>query len=280
MKSLLIGVLIFLAGFHQASAEETITWQIIHWPPWMILEGEDAGKGRFNYILKIAQKNLPQYKHVTENMNWARFWHDIENNKNVCNIFAYKTEKRDEIAYFSEPHSFVLPNAIIMKKSMLEKLGNPDTYSIVTLLQDKRFHGYIETTRSYTETLDAILATHESGSNVTRVAESAESLLKMVSTGRIDYTIEYPLVAAYFEQKNDNPDSISSIPITEVEPFAYVYMACTKNEWGKKVVEQWNQVLRRIKPTPEFRKLTERGHTDEREIRLIRQYYETFLNAR
>ena len=279
MRLLLIGIIMFFSCFSEVSAKDKVTWMVLDWPPWMMLEGEDKGKGRFNYILREAQENLPQYDHVTEKMNWARFWHEVENNNNVCYPFGLKSGKRGDLVYFSEPHTFVLPNAIIMKKADIEKLGNPDSYSIVKLLQDKRFKGYAEKNRSFTGTVDNILKKHEPGSNLKRVPESAESLVKMVSTGRIDYTIEYPIVAAYYDQKHDNPGSISSIPITEMAPFAYVYLNCTKNEWGKKVVERWNEVLRRIKPTQEYRRITEIGHTDEKELKLIRQYYEDFIKA-
>ena len=279
MRSLLIGIVIFFSCFTQVYAEETLTWQVLHWPPWMMLEGEDKGKGRFDYILREAHENLPQYNHVIENMNWARFWHEVEIKNNICTVFAFKSGKREDIVYFSEPHTFVLPNAIIMKKANIEKLGDPSTYSIVKLLQDKRFKGYAEKNRSFSGTLDNVLKKNESGSNLKRVAESSESLIKMVSTGRIDYTIEYPIVAAYYDQKYDNPGSISSIPITEMTPFAYVYLACTKNEWGKKVVERWNAVLRRIKPTQEYRRITEIGHTDEGELKVIRQNYDAFIKA-
>ncbi len=291
MRSIFICAFIFIACSQQAYAtdpsapkapKETVTWQVVHWPPWMMMEGEDQGKGRFNHILKVAHENLPQYNNITREMNWARFWHDVKDGKNVCNMFAFKSgsQRREEIVYFSEPHTFVLPNAIIMKKSTIEKLGNPSSYPIVELLKDERFKGTVEKTRSFTETLDDILKKQEQGSNLSREGVSPESLIKMVASGRIDYTIEYPIVATYFGQKlTKDFGSISSIPITEMEPFAYVYLACTKNEWGKKVIERWNVVLRRIKPTQEYRLITEIGHTDENELRIIRQNYDAFVNA-
>ncbi|MCP3944269.1 MAG: transporter substrate-binding domain-containing protein [Desulfobacteraceae bacterium] len=200
MKSLLIGILIFFSCSPQLFAKDKLTWLTLNWPPWMILEGKDQGKGQFDYILREARKNLPQYDHVTEKMNWARFWYEVKNNNNICSPFVLKTAKREEIVYFSIPHTFVLPNAIIMRKTDIKRLGNPDTYSIVELLQDKRFKGYVEKSRSFTAIVDNVLQKHESGSNLTRVAESPESLIKMVATGRVDYTIEYPIVAAYYDK--------------------------------------------------------------------------------
>ncbi len=147
-------------------------------------------------------------------------------------------------------------------------------------MRDKRFKGAAEKNRSFTSTIDKILKTHEPGSNLKRVSVSPESLIKMVKAGRIDYTIEYPIVAGYYDKKQENPGSIASIPISEMEPFAYVYMNCTRNEWGKKVIERWNEALHKIKPTREYRQITEIGHTDEKELKFIRKYYDEFLNAK
>jgi len=78
----------------------------------------------------------------------------------------------------------------------------------------------------------------------------------------------------------DDLGTIVSLSIVEMEPFAYVYMCCTKNAWGKKVIENWNEILHRVKTTPAYRKITEIGHTDEKELQRIRENYDAFINAR
>ncbi len=277
MKSLLITLITVFFCFNLSYAKEKITWMVLDWPPWMIIDGEDKGTGRFNYILETAQKNLTEYENVTERMNWARFWHEVENNKNLCYTFGLKSGKREKIVYYSAPHTFVLPNAIIMKKETAQLLGNPESYSIIQLLEQDKLKGYAEKNRSFTNKVDSIMKDHEGGSSLTRVSESAESLVKMVIMGRIDYTIEYPIVATYYQKKNDALGSLVSIPITEMDPFSYVYMNCTKNEWGRKVIEKWNAALEKIKPTEEYRKITEIGHTNENELLLIKKYYDAFI---
>ncbi len=246
----------------------------------MILEGEDAGKGRFNHLLKTIKKNMPQYTHVDVNMNWARFWHEMDNQTNFCNIFAFKSGKREKVVYFSKPHTFVLPNAIIMRKSTIEKLGNPKRYSIVALLKDRRFEGVAEKNRSFSASFDLILKQYEPGSNLLRVGASAASIVGMVASGRVDYTIEYPIVAAFYGKKwSRKVDALSSIPIIEMDTYANVHMACTKNEWGRKIIDQWNAALDEIKPGREYRRLTEMGHTDKGELEIIRQNYNAFIQS-
>ena len=278
MKSILLAVLLFFCCLTNGYAKEKITWMVLDWPPWMIIEGEDKGTGRFNFILRVAQENLPEYDHVEEKMNWARFWHEVEDNNNVCYPFGLKSGNRDEIAYYSAPHTLVLPNAIIIRKDIAKKLGNPSSYSIVELIQDQQFKGYVEKNRSFTKEMDGILKQHEGDSNLTRVSSDAKSLVKMVIAGRIDYTLEYPIVAAYFERENGYSGTLTSIPISEMEPFSYVYMSCTKNEWGKKIIAKWNEALKILKPTEKYRKITEIGHTDTIELLLIRKYYDDFIN--
>lgn len=277
MKILLISLIILLFCFNLSYAKEKITWMVLDWPPWMIIDGKEKGTGRFNYILDIAQEHLPEYEHVTERLNWARFWHEVENNENLCYTFGLKNDKREKIAYYSAPHTFVLPNAIIMKKETRQLLGNPASYSIIKLLKENKIKGYAEKNRSFTKNVDSLMKNHEDGSNLTRVSESPESLIKMVILGRVDYTIEYPIVAAYHQSKLDALGALVSIPISEMEPFSYVYMNCTKNDWGRKVIEKWNAALKKIKPTAGYRTITEIGHLDESELLLIRKHYDAFI---
>ncbi|SMC86201.1 conserved hypothetical protein [Desulfocicer vacuolatum DSM 3385] len=277
MRALLISLITLLLCCNVSHSKEKITWMVLDWPPWMMIDGEEKGTGRFNYILDTAQKNLPEYEHVTERMNWARFWHEIESDKNICYTFGLKTGKRENIVYYSAPHTFVLPNAIIMKKETAQRLGNPVSYSITKLLKENRIKGYAEKNRSFTRKIDSLMKNHENDSNLTRVSESPESLIKMVIMGRVDYTIEYPIVATYYQKKSNAPNTLISIPISEMDPISYVYMNCSKNEWGKKVIEKWNAALKKIKPTAEYRKITEIGHTDEKELLLIRKYYDAFI---
>jgi hypothetical protein len=48
--------LISVCVTHARANDNQITWLITNWPPWMILEGDDRGTGRFNHILDLAQK--------------------------------------------------------------------------------------------------------------------------------------------------------------------------------------------------------------------------------
>lgn len=55
-------------------AKDTLNWQKVNWPPYQILQGEDAGKGKFDVYIKLFQEQLPQYNHQNIELNWSRFW--------------------------------------------------------------------------------------------------------------------------------------------------------------------------------------------------------------
>ena len=281
MKKILFIVAFICLSFQSAIAKENVQWMVLNWPPWMILDGADTCEGPFNKIQSSIIENLPEYDHHQQVMNWARFWREVEEGHNICYVFGLKTGKREDLVYYSDPHLMVLPNAIIMTEENAEKLGNPKSYSLVQLLQDKRFIGTVEQSRSFTQEVDTLLKEHEPGSNLSRSTGQSKSFIKMVAAGRIDYTLEFPNVTIYQEKTfTDNLKPLVCIPISEVAPFSYVYLNCTKNEWGRHIVDKWNVVLRRLKPTKEYRHISEIGLTGENELNIIRRNYDAFINAR
>jgi uncharacterized protein (TIGR02285 family) len=122
------GIMVLLCCITSVYAQEKLTWMVLDWPPLMMLNGKDQENGRFNHLLRVAMDALSEYDHFTEEMNWARFWHEVENGRNICYIFGVKTRKRQDLVYYSLPHTFLLPNEIIIKKTDLQKFCNPTSY--------------------------------------------------------------------------------------------------------------------------------------------------------
>lgn len=234
-------------------AQEKMVWSINHWPPLTILEGEDAGKGRFDLLLKQFQMNMPQYQHSTTEMNWNRVWSDIKVGKNVCHMLALKNEKRLQIAYFSKPSSVTLPNRVIMKQSTYESLGEPKSLSLSRLIEQPELKGAIESSRSYTQVLDRIIAKRSEDSELKRYVTSSVQLMKMLAADRFDYLLEYPFIASYMLKDINKPDvRIRSVAIEEIAPYSVVYLACPKTQWGEQRVRDFNAVLDKLVDQPEY----------------------------
>jgi len=273
MKKFIIVLSLILFFSLNLNAKETLTWQVVHWPPFQMLEGPDKGLGRFDALLALYQANLPQYEHKTMAMNWARFFSEIKEGKKICSIFIIKTEEREIYIQFSKPASLGLPLRIMMRESSIEALGSREPISILTLLKDHRFKGVLIGKRSYYTIIDKILEDNASLTTVKRLAVPEDSIIQMILAGRADYTIEYPYVANYMANKfhAEQNTKIESIPIKELSQYGQSSCACPKNDWGIKVIEDFDKMLSRVKRTPEFLKIMQMYHTDPKELEEIRQ---------
>ncbi len=256
----LIGLIMALPLLVPAAgaAEGKVTWMTTHWPPLMELE-KGSGKitgGQYGNQLKLIQKNLPGYDHATQEMRWKRFWYLVEKGEEICNCMAYKTSAREAIAEFSIPISITLPNHIVIRKETFEQLGAPESLSLVDMMQDGRFKGVLIESRSYSHDIDKMLDKYEKGSNFTRTVIDEQTYIKMLARKRMDYILEYPFVVKDTVARSfpELKGMFAYVPITEIAPFYYVYIACPKNEWGKTIIKTVNTVLSRLRRTEAFRK--------------------------
>ncbi|SHO52364.1 TIGR02285 family protein [Desulfopila aestuarii] len=260
-------------------AKDTIYWQKVHWPPYQILHGEDAGKGRFDVYINLFQAQLPQYEHQNIEMNWSRFWEDIKAGKHVLNSMAIKTDQRTEIAVFSQVISFALPHRIIMKRSTLEQLGNPESVALADFIKDKRFHGILEPTRSYSAQLDDILDKGGADANFDRKALAIENIVKMILAGRVDYTIEYPVVVDYLvnTQQLQGEQSLGSVRIAELPRYIPAYIAAPKTPWGFAVIHDIDTMIDGLKRTPQYLEIQKMYHSDPGELDEIQKIYDELI---
>lgn len=277
-KELLILIIACLFLQPSITAKEKLTWHVLHWPPIFILHGEDQEKGKYNETIKLFQNFLPQYEHETISMNILRFWKELKEKKKICSLFAFKTKERLKFTEFSNPVSIVLPNRIIMTKWKLIQLGSPSSYSLVRLMKDPRFKGRIIASRSYTKKLDEIIKKHEVNSNLKREVLNSENFIQMMLSDRIDYIIEYPFVIAWLEKRySDFPGTLTTVSIEEMQPYEYSYFACPKSSWGRKIVTDFNQILKTILLTSEYQQTIESWHTNEKDIAFIREKYDELI---
>lgn len=278
----LIGMVVVMHLFLPVtgSAKDKVTWMTTHWPPVMELEGDSGqiGGGQYGNQLKMVQNSLPGYDHVNQEMRWKRFWYFLEKGEKVCNCMAYKNREREAIAAFSIPISIILPNHIVMRKETYAQLGFPESISLIKMMLDERFKGVLIESRSYSHDIDRMLSIYEKRSNFTRDIIDEQTYIKMLGRKRMDYILEYPFVI------NDTVDShfpefkgmFAYVPITEIAPFYYVYIACPKNEWGKTIINKVDDILRKLRPTDAFRKELTRMFTKD-QLETVNVYYDRHL---
>ncbi len=270
----LFAIIIFMPL--NSRAKDIVYWQNVNWPPFQILRGKDAGMGRFDLILKLFQDRLHQYEHHNTEMNWSRYWEEVKAGKHILNCMAIKTPERSQYTVFSNVVTFTLPHRIIMRKSKIEQLGLPRSLTLAEFLMDERFHGVIEQKRSYSNTLDAILIEKEAGGNFARKTLEGGQILNMIVAGRMDYTIEYPFVVDYVMKKVTEPNNepLGSILIVELPQYITARVAAPKTNWGAKVINDINRVLKDLKTQDIYFDIHKKWYSEKKDIDQITEIYE------
>ncbi len=219
-----------------------VIWAVGHFPPYLILYGEEAGQGIYDGQLRQIKKQLTQFEHSQKEMNVARAWVDIAKGHNLCILLSLDNKNRRDFAHFSMPYGQRLPVQLVMRRDTFNKLNEPKQVSLKQILHNEGLTGLVQSSRSYSKEVDSMLANSENLGLITSAASSTQ-LIKMLDKGRIDYFIEYEEVVDYY--RKDLLSDIVFVKIEEVDALVIAYVACTKNAWGLSVIMGVNDLIKR-----------------------------------
>lgn len=251
-----------------AAAADQIIWGKHHVPPYMIREGEWAHQGIFDLTLDVIKENLPQYQHVELAAPFPRVISEIKKGSHWCYIGMLKTPEREAYGYFSLPTSIFLPLRIIVRRDRMAQFKSPQ--SLQVLLQSRQFTTSVMRDRSYSPMVDKLLAAYPPRENYSEQVEAISMLL----AGRIDYMIELPLLAFDQARLMKHSGELVAISTLEADEVVYNRVMCSKNDWGRNVIEQINKVLIANRSKPYYRSIVEKWH-DPESVAEIRRIYDT-----
>lgn len=229
--------------------DKTIVWSIIPYAPIHILEGPYKGKGIVDEYVSNAQNALPGYLHTNQIMTPARTWYQMSKNEQlVCYPSALKTTEREAFAYFTQPGLITPVLRVVMREDMWKKeFAGKDSINIKEYIAHKKKNFGIVSKRSYGEDIDHILSKVLRGENdiiQTSGRYGSRQLYQMLLSERVDIMLEYPWVTAYFEKvlKNDSI-KVVHLMIEGLPKYSAAYVACTRNDDGKRVIEALDKFL-------------------------------------
>lgn len=281
---MLSGLPVFSNPVSNSGDNHTITWYRAFFPPVTIPEGPDAGTGFFDRVTQVLTGQMPGYEHDHETANFKRIITELKKEKNICCPSLYKTAAREKYIAFSIPAMVVLPNVVITRKAhhlkFLPYLEKDKKINLSRLLQDNKLTLGISNGRKYSGGIDEILA-HSTGSAniVVRSGDDVfKGLLRMLLAGRVDYILGYPIEAKYFLRDTAQLDEIQIYVIAENKiSFTIGHVGCPKTEWGKKVIQLIDTVLKDHRQTEEFLGFYEHWLDDETKIyyrQIVQQFFE------
>ncbi len=255
----LFSFVLFSGPFHlSATAEEpeTITWLILDLPPLFITTGPDAGDGIADQIQKMIIKGLKGRRSETRVANASRIAKELNQDRKVC----FAGEFYGNPAFLTSIPTIALPshNLIVLKENA-HLFGSGKKVSLENLLQNQDLIFGTAENRLYGPELDTVLRQYSGSKNVYARSgkDTLEGLLGMLDKKRVHYIIEYPVSIRYAAEKAGIWDRLAIIPIQENSKALPIRGAvrCPDTLWGRRLIREINDVLRTIRPTPEYRRI-------------------------
>ncbi|MCA1325080.1 TIGR02285 family protein [Herbaspirillum seropedicae] len=262
-----------MATLPPAMAADQIVWGKYNVPPYMIRSGEFAHQGIFDQTLGVLKEQLPQYEHVELEAPFPRINSEIRKGSHWCYNGTLKTPERENYGYLSLPTSIFLPLRIIVRRDRQSQFKGPQ--SLQALLRNDRLITSVMRDRSYSPTVDKLLAAYPPKENYSEQVEAIGMLL----AGRIDYMVELPLLAFDQARVMGHAGELVAIPTQEADEVVFNRVMCPRNEWGRRVIEQVNKVLIANRSKPYYRAIVEKWHDPESVAEIRRIYDGVFLKT-
>ncbi|HSY26785.1 MAG TPA: TIGR02285 family protein [Burkholderiaceae bacterium] len=237
---LLIAPVLLFATPSATAEEKSIVWAMNDFPPNFIFpDGKlpttvaELGQGYGDRSMANIIARLPQYRHQFLQANVPRIMAQMEHGSNLCFASVNKTPSREKFAYFTPIFLHPPMGLVVLRDRQSTSVLQSAPQSLANILkQHKDFQGYVESGRSYNPDIDSLISQDNASLRKITVPNTGH-LLRMLDAGRMDYTLEYPMMVEYQSEKMIVKNKMSVIPLVEAPDWIASYVACTRNPWGQ-----------------------------------------------
>jgi len=233
-----------------------ITWAINPGPPFHIVSGSMQGQGFCDALVDSISQLLPNYQHKKVIVPQGRVLDLLSApNSQMCFPCMIKREQAPTgVKYTESTHQF--PRHMLITRQSL--LTSTKPISLQTLLASGKYrYGYPQGRRY--GVLDPLLETYKTDFPQMVLARAgpgeADSVLSLIEIGRIDFTVDYPMVLKYHRlmREKDKEMALKMLPIEENQQHApQQAVGCADNPWGRAVVSDINKVIPQVQQSPPY----------------------------
>jgi uncharacterized protein (TIGR02285 family) len=272
VRLLLAGLLLLVAGATRAQDPRVITWNLSDWPPFYVLKDGQApasaaqlGDGAIDEFLRLLLPLLPDYEHRFVTLNAPRAEVQRKTGLGLCSPSSMRTPARLQERYFTPALPTVQLQLVLRRERLAVLAQGRGSVSLRELGERADLSGLVMKGRHYGEGLAPWLVEAPGRNLRTMVAPRAGNLLTMLAAGRMDYTVEYPMVVAYHQQ--GRAAELVSLPIDEAGEPPLGYISCNRNAWGLAVMRDIDRALRQLARQPEAAQVYRRWLGEEQQAR-------------
>lgn len=260
-----------------AQARDVMSWLMPDIPPASMPVNGQPTIGIADQIVLYVIKHWPDAEHRFIYANPKRTWLMIEKGEPACVVAALRTAEREPLAHFVDTN-LVPPLQLVALPATMARLhlnahGEADLEKV---LADRRLSGIIVERRSYGQKVDRMIANRPAGSRLesTAVGDFGRNVLKMVSHGRTDYTIDYDYSLQYSRRSEPAIGKLRPVPIAQNNKSMLAGIACPRNAWGLAAARRIDRIVGNREGAAAMIKAQNRWHTEASQQRYAAQISE------
>lgn len=254
-------MVIVLVPITYASERLSITWLETDNKPFFVDKSEQYPLGGLcNNITDLLIEAMPNFKHQKSLLPPKRLSKYLDDGHLACYACMIHRDKKTNRATYSIPTA-VYPSFSVLSTEeralkIKQKHGNP--VSLISLLTDANFIYGQNDARKFGSKLDAIAKNtklYESAALSGTGSHANQALLSQLEHGYIDYTIDYPFVADYYNQQNQqNIQKLSIANPTQNVVFGAIGCSTNApNNYAEKVLAEINEALKnKVLPSEKY----------------------------
>ena len=273
---------IFVISLPQKVSSKSIQWFNINLTPThTITHGEFEGQGTTDLLAKLFKKELVSYKQTNIVVGIPRLLATMKVKSNICNPSLKVTSERQKIAYFTSHASIIRPAigfAVRRDDKRFPKIAKSFPLNKIKTSKEIFTLG-IENKRSYGKVIDSIITKIPEKRIYRRSSKNNyKALVRMLISKRIDAVLGYPQEFSFYGKELKALEKIRFIPISETKPFTLSNIACSKTPEGKKIIQDLNDLLLKLRPTKAYRDILEKWLNPEILSDFRKAYNSEFLS--
>lgn len=264
LAALAAALLLAAAPARAAAPAGTIRWVVQHLPPhFSFMLGqpprrvEELGLGEVEGFMRVLLARMPEYRHEFVEAGTGRFETLSRSGETMCSLLHVFTPARLEWLYFSDAYPTLLSREIhvIVRRDRLAALTTAPAsapgarLALAELLQRPELRPLLARDRAFGPQIDKLLAQH-AVPRLTVGAQLSRRLLDMLRAGRMDYTLEYPVVVQDYLHGVGDPGALVALPVAEGVSATHGSVACSRTPEGRRQIEAIDAAVRALARDP------------------------------